>query len=67
MKHMYVLILAAAALSACGSIESSGSDSSAKAEFVDAEVATGSRLPAKKIKEAPTNMAGQPISGQPKN
>lgn len=68
MKHMYVLILAAAALSACGSIEPSAGGQSAKAEFVDGEMSTGSRLPPKKIKEAPVNMAGEPVqSGQQKN
>lgn len=70
MKHMYVAILAVATLSACGSIESTGNAAAngEKAEYVDGEMTTGSRLAPKKKKEAPTNMAGEPIpAGQPKN
>lgn len=68
MKHMYVVILAAAALTACGSMEQQAGSGSERVELVDGEMSTGSRLPPKKIKEAPVNMAGQPISsGQPKN
>jgi hypothetical protein len=67
MKHMYVAILAVATLSACGSIDTA-SNAGKSAEYVPAEEVTGSRLPGKKKKEAPVNMAGEPItSGQPKN
>jgi hypothetical protein len=63
---MYVAILAVATLSACGTVENSAPSRSA--EYVDAEAVTGSRLPAKKKKEEPVNMAGQPMpAGQPKN